>query len=100
MTDLSLVLERFGNRGYRAAQLEAGIVGGKLYLAAYSLGLGASGITFYDDEAVGLFGPHSTGKDVMFVITLGKTAPQNRVRPFRSRVAVRLDAQARGAGPG
>jgi SagB-type dehydrogenase family enzyme len=100
MADLGLVLERFGNRGYRAAQLEAGIVGGKLYLAAYSLGLGASGITFYDDEAVDLFAPHSTGKDVMFVVTLGKTAPQNRVRPFRSRVAVRLDAQARGAGPG
>jgi SagB-type dehydrogenase family enzyme len=100
MADLGRVLERFGNRGYRAAQLEAGIVGGKLYLAAYSLGLGASGITFYDDEAVGLFEPHSTGKDLMFVVTLGQTAPRNRVRPFRSRVAVRLDAQARGAGPG
>jgi SagB-type dehydrogenase family enzyme len=98
MADLSRVLGRFGNRGYRAAQLEAGIVGGKMYLAAYSLGLGASGITFYDDEAAGLFLPHSTGKDVMFVVTMGYTAPVNRVRPFRSRVAVRLDAQVRGAG--
>ncbi|MDA1220284.1 MAG: SagB/ThcOx family dehydrogenase [Chloroflexi bacterium] len=100
MADLSHILERFGNRGYRAAQLEAGVVGGKIYLAAYSLGLGASGITFYDDEVVDLFLPHSAGKDVMFVVTLGKTAQENRVRPFRSKVAVRLDALARGAGQG
>ena len=100
MADLGRILKRFGNRGYRAAQLEAGVVGGKLYLAAYSLGLGASGITFYDDEVVDFFLPHSTGKDVMFVVTLGKTAQENRVRPFRSKVAVRLDALARGAGQG
>tara|TARA_B100001146_G_C16017094_1_gene363439 strand:- start:40 stop:429 length:390 start_codon:yes stop_codon:yes gene_type:complete len=100
MADLGRILERFGNRGYRAAQLEAGIVGGKLYLAAYSLGLGASGITFYDDEVVDFFLPHSAGKDVMFVVTLGKTAQKNRVQPFRSKVAVRLDALARGAGQG
>lgn len=100
MADLDRVLERFGNRGYRAAQLEAGIVGGKIYLAAYSLGLGASGITFYDDDVVDLFLPHSKGKDVMFVVTLGKTAQENRVHPFRSKVAVRLDALARGAGQG
>ena len=100
MADLGRILQRFGNRGYRAAQLEAGIVGGKLYLAAYSLGLGASGITFYDDEVVDFFLPHSADKDVMFVVTLGKTAQENRVQPFRSKVAVRLDALARGAGQG
>ena len=98
LTDLERVLERFGNRGYRAAQVEAGIVGSRLYLSAYSLGFGASGITFYDDEVVEFFHPHSQGKEVMFVVTLGKTAEQNRVRPFRSRVAVKLDALARGAG--
>ena len=100
MADLGRILQRFGNRGYRAAQLEAGIVGGKLYLAAYSLGLGASGITFYDDEVVDFFLPHSSDQDVMFVVTLGKTAQENRVQPFRSKVAVRLDALARGAGQG
>src|SRR3546814_12552976 len=31
-------------RGYRAAQLEGGIVGGRLYLAAYALGFGATGL--------------------------------------------------------
>ncbi len=98
MADLDRVTERFGNRGYRAAQLEAGILGGRLYLASYALGMGASGITFFDDEVVEFFSPHSDGKDVMFVVTLGLTAEENRVQPFRSRVAVKLDALARGAG--
>ena len=97
LADLDQILDRYGNRGYRAAQLEAGIVGGKLYLAAHSLGLGASGLTFYDDEVTDFFSPHAAGKSVMFVVPLGQTAAVNRVRPFRSRIAVRLDAQSRQA---
>ncbi len=100
MSDLEKVLEHYGNRGYRAAQLEAGIIGGKLYLCACSLGLGASGITFYDNEVTDFFAPHAATKSTMFVVTLGKTGRPNRVRPFRSRVAVKLDALARGAGQG
>src|SRR5438445_1112189 len=50
LSDLRPILQRFGNRGYRAVQLESGILGGKLYLAAYALGLGATGLTFFDDE--------------------------------------------------
>ncbi len=50
IADLKKILERYGNRGYRAAQLEAGILGGKMYLAAYAQRLGASGLTFYDDD--------------------------------------------------
>ena len=34
LADLHSVFERLGNRGYRVAQLEAGIIGGKLYLVA------------------------------------------------------------------
>ena len=48
LADLQAILARYGNRGYRAAQLEAGILGGKLYLAAYAQYLGASGLTFYE----------------------------------------------------
>lgn len=98
MSGLEKVLERYGDRGYRAAQLEAGIVGGKLYLGAHSLGMGASGITFYDDAVADFFSPHAANKSTMFVVTLGKTGRPNRVQPFRSQVAVRLDALARGAG--
>jgi SagB-type dehydrogenase family enzyme len=73
LSDLDRVLGRFGNRGYRAAQLEAGVTGGKLYLCAYSLGLGASGLTFYDDDVVKFFSPHAEGKDAIFVVALGKS---------------------------
>ncbi len=72
LADLRRVLGRFGNRGYRIAQLEAGILGGRMYLAAYSLGLGATGLTFYDDEIVDFFSPHAEGKDAIFMVALGK----------------------------
>jgi SagB-type dehydrogenase family enzyme len=47
--DLDCVLPALGDRGYRAAQIEAGIRAGRLSLAAYARGLGATGLTFYDD---------------------------------------------------
>jgi len=74
MSDLTAVLARFGNRGYRAAQLEGGIIGGKLYLAAYALRLGATGLTFYDDEVTKFFSPHAAGKSVMFLTAVGHPA--------------------------
>ena len=76
LTDLNKVLARFGNRGYRAAQLEASIMGGKLYLAAYAQRLGASGLTFFDDDVTEFFSPHAAGKSVMFLLALGKSVKQ------------------------
>jgi SagB-type dehydrogenase family enzyme len=38
------------DRSYRRAQLAAGIVEGRLHLAAYALGAAATGMTFYDSE--------------------------------------------------
>jgi hypothetical protein len=38
------------DRGYREAQLAAGIVEGRLHLLAYALGASASGMTFIDSE--------------------------------------------------
>jgi SagB-type dehydrogenase family enzyme len=78
LADLDRVTAALGERGYRAAQLEGGIVGGKLYLAAYGLGLGATGLTFFDDEVTAFFSPHAAGKDVMFLVALGHAA---RTRP-------------------
>ena len=74
LTDLRPVLERFGNRGYRAAQLEAAIEGGKTYLAAYALGIGATGLTFFDDDVTRFFSPHAAGKSVMFLVAAGRPA--------------------------
>ena len=99
MANLDAVLQRFGNRGYRAAQLEAGTIGGKMYLCAYALGLGASGLTFFDDEVTAFFAPHAEGKSAIFVVALGNTAPENRVRPFRSRVGMAIDALSRRDAP-
>ena len=72
MADLEPVLERFGNRGYRALQLEAGLLGGRLYLSAYAQRLGATGLTFYDDDVTAFFSPHARGKSAIFLMALGK----------------------------
>jgi SagB-type dehydrogenase family enzyme len=48
--------DRLDDRGYREAQLDAGIVEGRLHLAAYALGIGASGMTFLDSEIPTLLG--------------------------------------------
>ena len=73
LADLHRIVAAYGNRGYRATQLEAGIVGGKLYLAAYAQRLGASGLTFYDDDVVNFFSPHAKGKSAIFLVALGKS---------------------------
>lgn len=71
MADLAPVFARLGNRGYRAAQLEAGVIGGKIYLAAYALGRGATGLTFFDDDVTEFFSPHAKGKSCMLVVSVG-----------------------------
>jgi len=83
LADLERILARSGNRGYRAANLEAGIVGGRLYLAAYAQRFGATGLTFFDHEVVASFSPHAQGKDAIFVTALGRSvkhAPRTRLR--------------------
>ena len=72
LADLNAVFERFGNRGYRAVQLEAGILGGKMYLAAYAQRLGATGLTFFDDDVTNFFSPHAEGKSAIFLVALGQ----------------------------
>jgi len=74
LADLKKTLEVFGNRGYRAAQIEAGIIGGKIYLGAYAQGLGATGLTFYDDEVTEFFSPHAKGKSAIFLTAVGLRA--------------------------
>ena len=44
------------DREYREAQLAAGLVEGRLHLAAYALGASASGMTFLDSEIAGFLG--------------------------------------------
>ena len=72
LTDLHRILDQYGNRGYRAVQLEAGTIGGRMYLAAYSRCLGATGLTFFDDDVIQFFSPHAMGKSAIFLLAIGK----------------------------
>ena len=49
------------DRGYREAQLGAGLASGRLHLAAFALGIGATGMTFVDSEIAGLLGEPLAG---------------------------------------
>ena len=71
LTDLERCLGAMGNRGYRVVQFEAGILGGRMYLGAYDQRLGATGLTFFDDDVAEFFSPHSAGKDAIFLVAIG-----------------------------
>lgn len=72
LCDLDPQYRRLGNRAYRVAQLDAAIIAGKIYLAAYALHLGATGLTFFDDDVIDFFSPHAAGKSVMFLAAVGR----------------------------
>ena len=71
MADLEQVLAALGNRGYRDVHLEAGLIGGRAYLAAYALGRGATGLTFFDDDTSTFFSPHAAGKSPILMVAVG-----------------------------
>lgn len=68
---LDRILDALGSRGYRAAQLEAGVVSGRLALCAFALGLGATGLTFFDDPVADFF---KTAAQPMLVTSVGVAA--------------------------
>ena len=71
IAQLDEVIATHGDRGYRAAQLEAGLRGGRVYLKATELGLRATGLTFYDDEVAKLF-DRAEDAVVLFLIVVGR----------------------------
>ena len=74
--DLEEVFTALGDRGYRAAQLEAGLAAGRLQLAAFAAGLGGTGLTFFDDAVSAAF---DTSQACMLVTAVG--ASDYRSRP-------------------
>lgn len=74
--DVDRITAALGSRGYRAAQLEAGIVAGRLQLAAFDHRFGATGLTFFDDEVRRAF---ETEAWPMLVTAVG--APAYRSKP-------------------
>jgi SagB-type dehydrogenase family enzyme len=79
MTDLDKILDALGNRGYRASQFEAGVIAGRIYLAAYAQKMGASGSTFFDDAVSEFFSPHAADKSTMIAVGVG--VPGYKSRP-------------------
>ncbi len=88
MTNLKSVIGALGNRGYRAAQFEAGVIAGKLYLSAYSLSMGASGSTFYDDAVTEVFSPHAEDKSTMIAVGVGIPAYKAKSGKFLPQMSV------------
>lgn len=67
-------LSSLDDRSYREAQLAAGLVEGRLHLAAYALGASASGMTFLDSEVPALLG--ETGSDLATLLFTCVGVPQ------------------------
>ena len=78
MANLSETNKILGNRGYRAAQFEAGVIAGNIYLLAYAHAIGASGSTFYDDAVTEFFSPHAENKNTMIAVGIGNPAYKSR----------------------
>ncbi|MHC5209137.1 MAG: SagB/ThcOx family dehydrogenase [Planctomycetota bacterium] len=80
IADLGRGAAAFGNRAYRHAHVEAGMLGQGLYLAATARGLDATGIgAFFDDDVhrwLGLVGPD---RQVIYHHSIGLAAPDPRL---------------------
>ncbi|MGE5136065.1 MAG: hypothetical protein ACM32E_24535 [Gemmatimonadota bacterium] len=70
--EVDAIVARLGPRGYRAAQFEAGVVEGRLHLALFTLGYGATGLTFIDELVPAITG----GPPAMLVTAAGQPAYQ------------------------
>jgi hypothetical protein len=60
---------------YREVQIDAGIVEGRLHLAAFALGFGASGMTILDSELEHLLGERLAG---LLFTCVGRPTYRNR----------------------
>jgi SagB-type dehydrogenase family enzyme len=76
---LEPILQALGARGYRAAQLEGGVAAERLQLAVFAHGVGATGVTFFDDDVSAFFGTRAAP-----MLTVAVGVPAYRARPGRS----------------
>jgi nitroreductase len=68
LADVEAVVERLGDRGYRWAQLEAGIRAGRVQIGAFARGWGGAASTFFDDEVSRELG---TSDSPMLMVAVG-----------------------------
>jgi SagB-type dehydrogenase family enzyme len=73
--DLDRLFDTLGPRGYRAAHVEAGVILGRLNLAATAHGIGATGLTTFGPEVATSF-----GADVACLVACAVGVPAYRPR--------------------
>ncbi|MHC4318509.1 MAG: SagB/ThcOx family dehydrogenase [Planctomycetota bacterium] len=75
--DVESLGEPDGDRGYRYAALDAGMLGGNVYLQTVALGLGCTGIgAFFDDEVSEVIGVDPSEELIIYMSAIGVTAPE------------------------
>jgi SagB-type dehydrogenase family enzyme len=80
IADLDRAVRSYGDRGYRYVHFEAGAIGQRLYLAAESLGLGATGIgAFFDDQVHGYLNLVPEQGQVVYHFAIGYPVHDPRV---------------------
>ena len=80
VADLERGARSFGNRAYRHAHHEAGMLGQGIYLAATARGLDATGIgAFYDDDVQRFLGLSGRATQVIYHHSFGRAAPDERL---------------------
>lgn len=80
IADIDRAVRAFGDRGYRYAHFEAGAIGQRLYLAAEALGLGATGIgAFFDDAVHGYLDLAPEDGQVVYHFAIGYPVPDPRL---------------------
>ncbi len=66
-----------GDRGYRYATLDAGMIGGRFYLQTVALGLGCTGIgAFFDNEVSEVIGVDPGKELIIYMSAIGVKAPK------------------------
>jgi SagB-type dehydrogenase family enzyme len=84
LADVETATGTLGGRGYAAAQLEAAVAAGRMYLGAYAQCLGASGITFYDDEVRAFL---ETDLEPMMAVVMGPEGHRRGIQRCREAKA-------------
>ena len=71
--------EVFGERGYRLAHHEAGYIGQQFYLNSHALGLDATGIGCFIDDAINSYIELPAGFEVIYNFTFGSAINDPRL---------------------
>jgi hypothetical protein len=87
LAEVEGVIAELGDRGYRWAQLEAGIRAGRLQVGAFMRGWGAAASTFYDEEVSKLL--ETTAAPMLMVAIGPRSVARPNPHPGRGRSSAR-----------